>query len=363
MVLVAGCGSDDSTSSAVTQATNDPTAIATTSAAPATTVDASSTTTPTAPADPTTTTTTTDPTGSLEIPIPPGSFEVGGSDVFVLQRNGDLELWSGALEALPGSRTLVADYPDPFGAVTEGPGPNVVDHVAGVVDGTVVFGDCCEPISGNILAATDAGDTAVLAGGYSPTLSPDGGLLGTANDYVVAQTATDGDGSGIFRVLNQDPGAAYLNVVDLTWSANDTASADDDHLVLLGWTDDGWALHDVDRSTLELTLTVELDIPAVDEAPDTVVRFAGHGPDGEVVVAERSPEGTRLRYFAASTLAEIPLLERSLPGTVTSIRIADDGVGLLWVDGATLYHLPAGEFGATALGSDVLAAWFATPTS
>jgi hypothetical protein len=364
MALVAGCGSDDTTS-AVTVATKDPTEVASTSAAPATTIDTSSTTTTAAPADPTTTTIPTDPssTGALEIPIPAGSFDVGATDVFVLQRNGDLELWSGALAASPGSRTLVADYPDPFGAVTEGPGPNSVDHVAGVVDGAVVFGDCCEPISGNILAATAAGDTTVLAGGYSPTLSPDGDLLGTANDYVIAQTATDGDGAGVFRMVNQDPGTAYLNVVDLTWSANETASADDDHLVLLGWTDDGWALHDVDRSTLELIPTVDLDILAVDEAPDTVVRFAGHGPDGEVVVAERSPGGTRLRFFAASTLAEMPLLERSLPGTATSIRIADDGVGLLWVDGGTLYHLPTGEFEATALGSDVLAAWFATSST
>ncbi len=298
-------------------------------------------------------------TGDLDIPIPSGSVDAGPTDVFVLNRNGDLELWSGALAASSGPRTLIADYPDPFGAVTEGSGPNVVDHVAGVVDGTVVFGDCCEPISGNVLAATGTGETTVLAGGYSPTLSPTGNLLGTANDYVITQTATSGDGSGVFRSLNDDPSVPYLNVADLTWSTKATATADDDHLVLLGWTENGWALHHVDSSTLEPTLAFDLRIPAVTEAPDTDVRFAGHGPDGEIVVAESSPDGTRLRYFAASTLAEMRQLERSLPASATSIRTADDGIGLLWVDGGTLYHLPSGEFEASALGDGVLAAWFA----
>lgn len=303
-------------------------------------------------------------TSTLQIPIPSGTFDVDADDLFVLRRDGDLELWSSALTSVSGARTLVADYPDPFGVVNEGPGPNVIEHVAGVVDGSVVFGDCCEPISGNVLAATGPNEVGVLAGGYSPTLSPDRGLLGTANDYVIAQTATSDSGDGILRTLNDDPGSPYLHVADLIWSSNATARGNDDHLVLLGWTDAGWALHHVDRSTLELTPAFELGIPAVAEAPDTAVRFAGHGPDGEIVVAESSPEGTRLRFFAVSTLAELPLLERSLPSSATSIRVADDGLGLLWVDDTTLYHLPAGELDAVALGDDVLAAWFAAaPTN
>ncbi len=365
----AGCGSADET--AAPPATADPaptsTDVAPTSSdAPSDpTTTASETTTTTATTATTNTVTTTSPeiTGSLEVPIPAGRFDVRPTDLFVLQRNGDLQLWSGALSETAGPRTLIADYPDPFDVFAEGTGPNVIDHVAGDVGGAIVFGDCCEPIGGSLLAATDPGDVAPIAGGYSPTLSPSGDLLGTANDFLITQTSTGGEGSGVYRMINNDTETPYLNVADLTWSAGATTTTDDDHLVLLGWTDDGWWLHDVDRSTLEFTPTMPLGIPPIPEAPDTDVRFAGHGPDGEIAVAERSPDGTRLRFFAPTTLAEMPLQERSLPGSATSIRVADDGVGLLWVDGGTLYHLPAGELEATALGSDVLAAWYAPQAS
>lgn len=68
--------------------------------------------------------------------------------------------------------------------------------------------------------------------------------------------------------------------------------------------------------------------------------------------------GTRLRYFAPSTLGELPQMERSLPASATSVRLAPDGIGLLWVDGGTLYHLPAGGSVADRLDDGILAAWF-----
>ncbi len=363
-MLGAGCGSDgdaDPARPTIDPPTNDSTTTVT--AAPTTIGDAATITT----SDPVATTTRPgatstngDETIPLEVPISAGGFDVDPTDLFVLNRNGDLELWSAALTTAPGTRTLVADYPDPFGGFTEGPGPNVVDHVAGVVDGTVVFGDCCEPIGGNLRVATGPDVVETIAGGYSPTLSPGGDLLGTANDVVISQTATDREGAGVVRMINEDAATAYLNVADLTWSSNATATSDDDHLVLLGWTDDGWWLHDVDRSTLQLSPAMPLDIPPVPEAPETNVRFAGHGPDGEIAVAQSSPDGTRLRFFAPPTLAEVPRLERTLPGSATSIRVAADGLGLLWVDAGTLYRLPAGEFEATALGNNLLAIWPAT---
>jgi len=291
------------------------------------------------------------------VPIPTGKFSVGPSDLFVLSLDGDLELWPDALDSPAVQRTLVADYPDPFGGVTEGPGPNVIDQVAGVVDGSVVFGDCCEPISGTVLAATDTDEFGGIAGGHSPTLSPTGDLLGTANTFLISQTSADRNGEGIARQLDDGPQAGYLNVGDLTWSNRATSTPDDDHMVLLGWTEQGWWLHDVDRSTLALTPAFDLGVPPVRDAPDTDVRFAGHGPGGEIVVAVSNPSTTRLRYFAPTTLAEVPLLERSLPGSATSIRLADDGFGLLWVDGGSLYHLPAGELEADRLGRGVLAVW------
>ena len=46
---------------------------------------------------------------------------------------------------------------DPSVAVEEGPGPNVIDAVAGVVDGTLLFGECCEPVAGAVSALTAPG--------------------------------------------------------------------------------------------------------------------------------------------------------------------------------------------------------------
>ena len=365
MVLAVGCGStDDDSLVPPTSSQNQP---SNPSAAPATTADETTTATtitpPTSTTRPTTTTATSStttapsPPRDLAVPIPTGNFSAGPNDLFVLSLDGDLELWFDALTSPAGQRTLVADYPDPFGGVTEGPGPNVIDHVAGVVDGSVVFGDCCEPISGTVLAATDTDEFGGIAGGHSPTLSPTGDLLGTANTFLISQTSADRNGEGISRQLNEGPQAGYLNVGDLTWSDDATSAPGDDHMVLLGWTEQGWWLHDVDRSTLALTPAVDLGVPPVRDAPDTDVRFAGHGPGGEIVVAVSNPSTTRLRYFAPTTLAEVPLLERSLPGSATSIQLADDGFGLLWVDGGSLYHLPAGGLGADRLGRDVLAVW------
>lgn len=365
----AGCGSEPSGGPSATApvteppATNDPSSATTTSTSTsATTTIAAASTTPTAPTSsttpPPTTTSSTPPasTGDLAIGLPAGTFESGPADLFVLTRDGDLELWSDALVPPVGPRTLVADYPDPFATVNEGSGPNVIDHVAGIVGGSVVFGDCCEPISGSLLAATAPDELARIGGGYSPTLSPTGDLLGVANDYVISQTAADRTGQGIFRQVNEAPEGPYLNVRDVTWSSNGTAAGDDDHLVVLGWTTAGWSLYDVDRATLELTAAGDLG-PA--DPQRTGMVFVGHGPDAEIVVADAGDSTIRLRYFSPTTLSEIPDLERSLPASATSVRLGGDGIELLWVDGEALYRLPAGTFEPIRLGTGVLAAWYA----
>jgi len=351
-VLAASCGRSDEDA-----ATPSVDLEASMTTPPATLGTATTTTTPgTTTPDTTTPTTTTPTTTSLSIPIPRGDFSTHSGDLFVLGLDGDLEIVS---DASAGPPTLVADYADPFGPVNEGPGPNVIDHVAGIVDGTVVFGDCCEPISGSIRVATDSDVVRTVAGGYSPALSPNGTLLGIANDFQISQTAADPMGDGVFRSLNQDPRESHVNVADLTWSSMATAAAGDDHMVLLGWDDDGWWLFDVDQTTLDLTRAFQLGVPPVADAPETDLYFAGHGPDAEVVVAVSDATSTRLRYFAPTTLAELPQLERTLPASASSVRLDRDGEGLLWIDdGGVLYHLPAGELEAERLGSGHLAAWF-----
>jgi hypothetical protein len=281
-------------------------------------------------------------------------LDTGPNDLFVLARDGDLELWPDAITGSPAPPVTIVDYPDPFGVVNEGSGPNVIGDVAGEIGGTVVFADCCEPVAGNIRVATATGDVRTVGVGSLATRSPQGDLLGTANDFQISQTSTRDAGNGLVRPLDRDTSP---HVVDLTWTWNGTATAADDHLVLVGWTlDDGWSLYDIDRTTLEPTKAFELGIAPVPEAPDVAVRFAGTGPDGEIVVAESTSSTTRLRYFAPTTLAELGAMERSLPASATSIRVSQDD--LLWVDrGDELYFLPGGTLDPIRLGDGVIAAW------
>jgi len=272
----------------------------------------------------------------------------------VLALDGDLQLWPETLAAPPTRRITIVDYPDPFDPGPEGPGPNVIDDLAGEITGTIIFSDCCEPIAGNIRVATSPGEVVTIGVGYSPSISPSGDRLASANDFQITVSSID-TGDGVVRFLDdQDP---YLNVADLIWSSNGSATGEDDHLVLLGWTQDaGWSLYAVDGITLDPVKAFELGVAPVDEAPDVNVRFAGIGPDAEIVVAESNARTTRLRYFSPTTLAELPGLERSLPASATSIRVAQED--LLWVDdGGVLYFLRGGTLEPTRLGSGVLAAW------
>ncbi len=340
------------------------------SSAPPPTVAVSTATPPdsTIPATTAATPPTTDERGVdlIDVEIPPGSFELGTGDVFAVDVAGDLFLLPGLLGSRPGTPRLVAEYPDPRASVSEGPGPNVVDDVAGVIDGSIVFSDCCEPISGNILAATGA-TVGPVAGGASPELSPTGDRIVAANSLslLLLDPVTE---IGTSRLLNDPAGSdGFISVQDASWSVGASPSTADDHPVVLGWDETGYWLFDVDDETLELTKVSDLGVPPVPAGSDEVVRFAGHGPDDEVAVSVSSGDGIRIRFFAPSTLAELPDLERSLPPSVSWVRLADDGLGLLWVDDDRLFFLPAGEFEAHQVGAGYTAAWFArsatsTPT-
>ena len=170
----------------------------------------------------TTTTTTTVADGAVSSPrFPAGNFSAGPTDLFVLSSDGDLELWSEALVLPVGPRTLVADYPDPFGPVNEGSGPNVIDHVAG--DDRrhrhvrrLLRADLRQHPEQRRTPTTSA----MIGVGYSPTLSPTGDLLGTANDYrdladldtIAPVRASTGSSTRARRTT-------YLNVADLIWSS------------------------------------------------------------------------------------------------------------------------------------------------
>ena len=202
--------------------------------------DAPPATTPPTTAPPTTAPVTTVVPGpeirTRSVDLPSGSFTVGADDLFIQHADGDLWLHPGILAETPGEAFRVIDFGDPRDEVTEGPGPNEVEQVAGVFDGAVYYSECCEPAAGIVLAATgpDA-EPATLTFGYTPTFSPDGTRLATANSYALEVIDLAGSTS-TSRTLNEgDAVSGYRNAWDVTW-------ADDSSVVLLYVDDAGFAL-------------------------------------------------------------------------------------------------------------------------
>lgn len=72
------------------------------------------------------------------------------------------------------------------------------------------------------------------------------------------------------------------------------------------------------------------------------IHLDGRGPNGEIAVSVSDATTTVIPYYDAATLTERREIQRTLPPGVTSVRLADDGVGLLWVDDTTLWYVPDG---------------------
>lgn len=347
-LLAIGCGSQPGGSASTTgqegtspSATDAPSVSTSTASPPST-----STTVPT----PTTDTVVPDVNeGTIEIPS--GEISVGPNDLLVVHVDGDLWLHPGALGDVSGTALRLADLGDPRVEVVEGPGPNAVDDVAGEVNGAVFFSDCCEPISGNLLAATsENSDRITLGPGYSPVLNPDRTKLATANSYGLSVIDLS---TGSYAARSLDNGVPFINAWDLMWTP-DGAS-----LVMLYSDDSGFGL-----------MPFSAESPFVQGAPTSLgldfdpstspsVHLAGRGPTGEIAVAVGDSKTTLIRYFDAATLLEIPQMQRDLPAGVQSVRLANDGVGLLWIDKTTLWYLPANG-DVRDLGFGYSAAWFAT---
>jgi hypothetical protein len=116
--------------------------------------------------------------------------------------------------------------------------PDVIDHVAGTYDGMLVYGDCCEPVAGNIYAIGEPGAEAdiftsntlsdrarPLPHGFGPDLKPGGTLLVAANWMVVVLTDL---ATGVTIVAAPDhsfegPGSMTgepFNALRVSWSPN-----------------------------------------------------------------------------------------------------------------------------------------------
>jgi hypothetical protein len=279
------------------------------------------------------------------VEIPSGSFRASPDDVFILHDDGDLWLHRGVLGSAPAEPVRVADLADPRGPVNEGPGPNVVEAVAGVVDGSVLYSDCCEPVAGNLLAATAPDATPVRwSFGTRPTLDASGTrLVATAYDGITVVDLV----SGTARTRPLGTSEGFVLVVDVTWG-------DDGSVVALVMDDQQYVLVAFDAALDE---TARRPIGTAVDPAASGSSFAS-ADAGRVVVAELTAGETILREYDSGTLAEIPAKERRLPPGATAVEMANDGSGLLWVVGDELWYEPAGA-GAVSLGTGFVAAWFA----
>ncbi len=320
------------------------TPVATTERSTETTTNTSSpaTTTPVSTSPPST-------PSATPVEFPAGVVAVERDDVFVQHRNGDLWLHPGLLGTSPSEPVRLVDIADPEPG-GEGPGPNQIEHVAGVVGGSVIYSDCCEPVAGNVLAASGVDSPRQLVfNGYTPKLSPDQTRLAAANSYSLA-VATPAAGLLQSVALNQSPDGS-INVWDVSWVNNDT-------LVVLFFDDNGYAVQKYASDTLEVIGAPQPLGVAFDPTTSFGVAFAGTGADDEIVVAIETADNVVLRALDPNALTELPAARRELPAGTRSVRVASDGVGLLWIQDETLWHQPA-DGQPTILGTGYLGAWYA----
>lgn len=293
-------------------------------------------------------------TETTDVAVPTGTINAGPGDVVGAHVDGDLWYHPGLLGTAPGEPFRLAELRDPRDPVTEGPPPNQVDHVAGVYDGAVIYGDCCEPVSGNVLAA-DAPDSERIpvASGYTPVLDPTGTRLASANAF--AFTVTDLASATRWTLMlnaGSDDTGSPVDVWGVTWTADGSG------LVLLTSNQSGYALTPLTGAVpLQLGEPVPVDI-AFDPTLSRQVTLAGTAADGAIAVAVVETDGTApttVRIHQPDTLIEDISRRIELPAGTSSVRVTGDE--LLWVDGDTLWHRAAGAE-PQPVSEAIRAAWF-----
>lgn len=299
--------------------------------------------------------TTTTPDGrpvleEYDVVPPSGSVEVGSQDLFVVHANGDLWLHPGILGDVPGQPVRLAELGDPREPVTEGPGPNVVEQVAGVHDGAVLYSDCCEPAAGSLLAATGPdSDRIVWFQSSVPAMSPDGSRVAAANFAGLVVVDLDQQRAR-FRLFDEPEW--FFFVSDVTWSGDGT------EIWALAFDVDGaFQVQRFDAASLEPSVPVTVDL-TFDRSGDERVAFAGRADEGEIVIAVTRGTAPHLRFLDTITAVERTEGRRDLPADTTWVRLAGDGRSLLWVVDDELWFQQPGA-APRWLGSGYTAAWFA----
>lgn len=294
---------------------------------------------------------TTDPAQ----PVPSGELTLGPDDIVATRPDNSLWWYPGLLGDAPGEPVELLQFGAPSVTAEEGPGPNVVDAVAGVLDGTLVFGECCEPVAGAVSALTAPGAERIGIGfGTYPVIHPTERRFATVN--INALTVTDlAAATTTASWFDTDPVVARSQV---GW-----AGADGEWLVVLGWDFTGWRLESFRADDLGRRVAMRpLDVPGPTSSSGPYeVSLAGVDADGNVVVAITDPTGTRLRTFDPDTLTTTGD-DVTLPAGAGRVRV-DTADRTVWVDEAGDLVLLAPGADPRVVTSGVVDGWFAVPTS
>ncbi len=325
------------------------TATPATPATPATTVVSPSTTTTVGPS------TTIGNTVTPLLPVP-GTIRLGPSDLIARQTDGEVWWYPAALSDQPGEPVLLIDRPDPRIIPSEGEGPNIIDEVAGTFNGSLIYSDCCEPVSGNVFAIGEPGaevdrtvglsDRFQLWGvGTNPHIEPGGTRAVMYNwDFVNVVDMVTGDqqfvsttGSFVDPELNTT--GPPFTVDDATWTPSGT-------IVLLGRSDTNGLIlteRDADNVTVELNRT-ELNLtvdPQTQTGPVQIVGTIGES----IFVAVYGPAGFQLVVVDLTgwTVAD-GVLPFDVPATSDFVRLDADGTTAAWItDGQAHLQRPGEE--------------------
>jgi hypothetical protein len=271
-----------------------------------------------------------------------GTIRLGPSDLIARTTDGDIWWYPAALTDQPGEPVLLIDRPDPRIAPSEGEGPNIVDGVAGTFDGSLIYSDCCEPVSGNVFAIGEPGaevdrplglsDRFQLWGvGTNPQIEPDGTRVLMHNwDFVNVVDVVTGDQqlvstTGAFADpgLNT-PGRPFI-VDDATWTPSGTimllARSDTDRVILTE--------RDADDVTVEVR-RAGLDL-GVDEQTPVQIQIVGSDDESFFIAAYR-PDGLQLiAVDLTDWTATDAVLPFETPTTSDFARLNADGTTAAWI--------------------------------
>jgi hypothetical protein len=303
---------------------------------------------PTTRPSPTTSPTNEPPPGVTTfdvVPIPDGTFQFGPDDVIATRVDGDLWWYPGLLGDSPAEPVRLLDLADPREPVSEGPGPNTVGFVAGAINGTLVYGTCCEPAAGDLrlLTGPDGDPSGMPYGaGWDTAISPDGTRMISAGYGFIVYDVAAGTGS----VLD-DPTTPYYESVG--WSPDGSAFA------LLGFEGEGaWFLET--RSAVapyEVLARTGLGIAAPPADTDAWIVAWGGDEGTELLLAIRQGQAVTLHPYSSDSVE--PTADAvEFPGGTTGVRV--DTAGRMLVIRGNQLTLPRQD-GAT-LASDIADAWF-----